>query len=72
MPTYYFYLRDESAPPHLSGAVFHDASAAKQFARELSRALTDRAPRSKASWSVAVTDQNGSAVFEVPGRKRTH
>jgi hypothetical protein len=72
MPRYYFYLRDDSAPPHLTGAVFRDASAAKQFARRLRRALTDRAACSKAHWSVAVTDENGSAVFEVSGGKTAY
>jgi hypothetical protein len=67
MPRYYFYLREEAAPPHITGAVFQDAAAAKRFAKKLRTALTDRAACPKAHWSVAVTDENGSAVFEVLG-----
>jgi hypothetical protein len=65
MPRYYFYLREVSAPPHITGAVFRDAAAAKAFARKLRRALADHATCAKAHWSVAVTDENGSAVYEV-------
>jgi hypothetical protein len=69
MPRYYFYLREDSAPPHITGAIFRDAAAAKEFAKKLRGALTDRAEGAKAHWSVAVIDENGSGVFEVPGGK---
>jgi hypothetical protein len=72
MPRYYFYLREDSAPPHIAGAVFRDAAAAKEFASRLRRALTDHAACAKAHWSVAVTDENGSAVFEVSGGKAAY
>lgn len=67
MPRYYFYLREAAAPPHITGAVFPDASAAKEFAKKLRTALTDRAACGKGYWSVAVADENGSAVFEASG-----
>jgi hypothetical protein len=72
MPRYYFYLREAAAPPHITGAVFQDAATAKEFAKRLGRALTDRAACAKAHWSVAVTDENGSAVFEAPGGKAAY
>jgi hypothetical protein len=44
VPRYYFYLREEAAPPHITGhitgAVFQDAAAAKRFAKKLRTALT--------------------------------
>jgi hypothetical protein len=69
MPRYYFYLREDSAPPHIAGAVFRDADAAKEFARKLRGALTDHTACAKADWSVAVTDEHGSEVFEALGGK---
>jgi hypothetical protein len=69
MPRYYFYLREDAGPPNITGAVFQDAAAAKEFAKRLRTALTDRAACAKAHWSVAVTDENGSAVFEFWGGK---
>jgi hypothetical protein len=71
MPRYYFYLREDAAPPHITGAVFRDATAAKRFAKRLRGALTDHASCAAAHWSVAVTDENGSTVFEVWGGKAT-
>ncbi|MGH6735316.1 MAG: DUF6894 family protein [Methyloceanibacter sp.] len=67
MPRFYFYLRDAAAPPHITGAVFPDAAAAKEFAKRLRTAMTDRATCGKAHWSVAVADENGSAVLEASG-----
>jgi hypothetical protein len=67
MPRYYFYLREDAAPPHITGAVFQATPAAKEFAKKLRTALIDRAACAKAHWSVAVTDENGSAVFEIWG-----
>ncbi len=72
MPRYYFYLREATAPPHIAGAVFQDAAAAKEFAKRLRTALTDRAACAKAHWSVAVTDENGSAVYEASGDKSAY
>ena len=72
MPRYYFYLREASAPPHITGAVFRDAVAAMEFARKLRTALTDHVVSTKARWSVAVTDEKGSAVFEISGGKTAY
>ncbi len=72
MPRYYFYLREAAAPPHTTGVVFPDAAAAKEFAKKLRAALTDRAACGKAHWSVAVADENGSAVFEASGGKAAY